>query len=105
MNEELFSMILSVIVMAAILAMTGFIIPVLKQRIGQERLAKIEDYISMAVRYAEQVYGPAEWENKKQFVMDYTMGKINELGVNLGLTTKDVNILIEAIVHELKHEG
>lgn len=104
MNEELFSMILSVIVMAAILAMTGYVIPMLKQRIGQERLAEIADYISMAVRYAEQTYGPEEWENKKEFVMDYTMAKINDLGLHIGLTAKDVNVLVEAIVHELKHE-
>ena len=101
MNNELLSSIVLIIMMVAVLAMSGYVIPVLKERIGEERLATLKSYISMAVKYAEQIYTPEQWAEKKNYVSSYILRKANDAG----LDEKEIDMLIEAIVYELKHEG
>lgn len=100
MDNQIIGMIISIIIMATVIVMTSYVVPALKQRIGAERLEELEEYVCLAVRCAEQLYTPEQWEEKKRFVHDYIVKR----AADIGMTETDVNILIEAIVHEIKHE-
>lgn len=91
-------MICSIIITVAVLAMTGYVIPTLRQRIGDEKLAEIKRLIELAVRYAEQVYGKERFIEKKQAVREY----VYEKATKIGLTDKDIEVLIEATVQQVK---
>ena len=98
MNSDLFGMICSIIVTVAVLFITGHVIPVLKQRLGEDKIAEIERLIELAVRYAEQIYTPEQRAEKKKAVREYVYEKASEIG----MTDKDIDVLIEAIVNEVK---
>ena len=97
-NMNNFSFFTSILVTVVILAMAGYIIPTLKQKLGEDRTAEIKRLITLAVRYAEQVFTPDQWAEKKRAVHDY----ICEKAVSVGLSEKDLDVLIEACVHEVK---
>lgn len=98
MDNQFFSMICSIIITVAVLAMTGYVIPALRQKIGDEKLAEIKRLIELAVRYAEQVYGKEQFAEKKEAVRAYVYDKATEIG----LTDKDIEVLIEATVQQVK---
>ncbi|MBQ7562778.1 MAG: hypothetical protein IJT16_02180 [Lachnospiraceae bacterium] len=98
MDNQFFSMICSIIITVTVLAMSGYVIPTLRQRIGDEKLAEIKRLIELAVRYAEQVYGKEQFQEKKRAVREYVYEKATEIG----LTDKDIEVLIEATVNEVK---
>ena len=97
-NMNNFSLITSIIVTVAVLALTGYIIPTLKQRLGEDKVVELKRLITLAVRYAEQVFTPDQWAEKKRADHDY----ICEKAVSVGLSEKDLDVLIEACVHEVK---
>lgn len=101
--SSLISNLLGVAVELIMLVVCGYAIPAIKQRIGAQRVEALENFVSSAVRYAEQTYTPEQWLEKKKYVSSYAVGKANEIG--LSLSASDIDILIEAVVHELKHEG
>lgn len=71
---------------------TAFVIPWLKERIGAERLATWQQYVEIAVRAAEQLYGAAQGEEKKAYVVQYLAGK------GIQFDTETVDKMIEATV-------
>lgn len=101
MDKELFNVAVKIIVTIAIIIVTSYVIPWLKSVISAEDLTKIKSYTEIAVRCAEQIYTPEEWEKKKQYVFEYILSKVNVLGI--GLDEKDIDILIEGVVNEVKH--
>ena len=80
---------------------TSVVIPYIKEKIGENKYDTIKRYIIYAVRCAEQVYTPEQWQEKKAYVMAYISRKAEELGINM--TAEDLDILIEGIVNEVKH--
>lgn len=97
-NTSNFSLFLSILITVVIMAIAGYLIPTLKQRLGEDRVAEIRRLIMLAVRYAEQIYTPEQWAEKKKAVHDY----IYERAQAAGLSDKDLDVLIEACVHEIK---
>ena len=80
--------------------LTAFVIPWIRQKIDEGKLDKLIEFTEIAVRYAEQVYTPDQWREKKQAVYEYILQKANDIG--LGLDEKDINLLVEGIVNEVK---
>ena len=60
-NMNNFSFFTSILVTVVILAMAGYLIPTLKQRLGEDKAAEIKRLITLAVRYAEQVFTPDQY--------------------------------------------
>ena len=98
MDHNFFSLICSIIVTVAVLVITGYAIPTLRQRIGEDRLQEIKQLVVLAVRYAEQIYTPEQWAEKKKAVQAY----IYERAIAAGLSEQDIDVLIEACVNEIK---
>lgn len=100
-NEMFMKIMLSVISLCGAI-ITGILIPYIKSKIGDSKFERLLYYVSVAVRCAEQIYTPEQWEEKKKYVMDYCMKLINEK-LNINVTYNDLDIIVEGIVNEIKH--
>lgn len=83
---------------------TAYIVPLIKANISQKQLDQVAYYVSVAVRCAEQIYSPEEWKEKKQYVTDYVMGIVSSK-LHINLDEQDIDIIIEGVVNEIKHDG
>lgn len=90
----LFSAILTLITAL----ITTFLIPVLKERLESEKIARWVSIVDIAVRAAEQIYQQEDGATKKAYVFNY----LAEKGIRLDPTT--VDNLIEASVLKMKTE-
>lgn len=99
MDERLFNLILTLIpVLGTIL--TVYIIPLLKEKVGNARLEKYKEWATMAVKCAEMLWTESgTGKDKKQYVVDYLNGLFNSEKVVI--TTDQLNVLIESAVEEL----
>ena len=98
MNDNVFRLIMTIIpVLGAII--TGFIVPWLKAKIDTEKLEQYMIWADRAVAYAQQVYTPEQWAEKKEYCMDFLMGMFGN-----ALTKAQINLLIESAVKSLKLE-
>ena len=99
MDERLFQVILALIpVLGAIV--TYFIIPFLKEKVGNERLTQYKEWATLAVRAAEMIWTETgHGADKKAYVVSYLNDLFNENKVVI--TEEQINILIEAAVQEL----
>ena len=88
MTNELFIKIVSAILTIMVALITGFLIPWLKTKFNGSQLAQIREYTEMAVRCAEQIYTPDQWEQKKEYVLQYVTGLVNA-NFKLSLTDED----------------
>lgn len=102
MDEKLFSLILAIIpVLGTII--TVFIIPLIKEKIGAEKLAKYEYWADLAVKAAEMLWTETgHGEDKKQYVVEFLTNMFNKKKVVI--TEEQMNILIESAVKQLKME-
>lgn len=100
MDQELLNVLLKGIIAVVSVLISSVIIPLIKCKVDAEKLAKIEQYTTLAVRCAEQIYTPDQWEAKKNYVLDYISAKAFDIGIKL--TGEDINNLIEGIVNEVK---
>lgn len=80
---------------------TSVLIPFIKTKVDQNKLDKLQQYVEYAVRYAEQVYKPENWKEKKAYVSDYILEKAQKIAP--GLDEEDIDILIESVVNYVKH--
>lgn len=101
MNDVLFKIILALIpVIGAIL--TTYIIPLIKEKIGTEKLAKYEYWASMAVNAAEMIFKETGMgESKKEYVTNFLNEIFNKNKVVI--TEEQIEILIESAVNELNN--
>ena len=79
---------------------TAFLIPWIKTRISNEKLAEVSEWVIIAVKAAEMIYNQAGMgEKKKEYVEKFLAEK------GFKLNTESIDALIEAAVLELKAEG
>ena len=100
MNEYIFEIILGVIgIIGTIL--TGIIIPYIKEKIGNEKLAKYEAWATLAVQSAEMLFvGQGMGESKKEYVVNFLNKMFNKNKVVI--TPEQIEILVEAAVKTMK---
>ena len=102
MDDGLFQIILAVIpVLCTIL--TVYIIPLIKEKIGNENLAKYEYWVNIAVKAAELIWvETGHGEDKKQYVIDFMNNMFNSKKIII--TEEQINLLIESAVKNMKIE-
>lgn len=74
---------------------TGYLIPILKQRLSAEKRAKLLEYVRLAVQAAEQIYGSEMGQKKMDYVVDFLYSK----GIDFDLD--EVEVMIESEVYKL----
>ena len=103
MDTKLFMTIAMAIISIAGALVSAYVIPWIKTNVSAKDLETITFWVRFAVRCADQLFTPEQWEQKKQYVMNYIIDKVAELG--LKLTEEDINTLIEASVNSIHHGG
>lgn len=101
MNNEIITIIIRAVLAILSVIITTVIVPYIKERIGQDKYDKLVEYTKYAVRCAEQMFTPEQWEEKKQYVSKYITEKANDIGI--GLNEQDIDLLIEGVVNLIKH--
>ena len=78
---------------------TGFLIPLIKQKTSAENLAKLSQYAEIGVKAAEQMYrsGEIKKEDRKSYVINF----LTKHGFSLD--QNEINELIESLVLSLPH--
>lgn len=102
MNHEVVSVIIKAVLAILSVVVTSVLVPYLKQRLGDDKYTELTEYVAWAVRSAEMLFSPEEWAEKKDYVVDHVIAKAKELKIEL--TEEDVNVLIEGLVHLIKHD-
>ncbi len=102
MDEKLFEIILGIISLAGLI-LTGVVIPLIKEKIGNEKLAKYEEWATLAVRSAEMLFPEkGVGATKKKYVVEFLNEMFNKDKVVI--TEKQIEILIESAVKAMKLE-
>lgn len=99
MNEILFE-IIKVVVLVAVLVVTRYLIPWLKDKIGAEKLVQIEKWVKYAVEMAQQVHWSQPGEDRKAIVTEFLRDIL--IAKNISISEKQLDVLIEAAVKEMK---
>lgn len=101
MNNEIFMQIIGAILTIITALITAYVIPWIRAKATDSQLEQIRRYIELAVRCAEQIYSPEEWETKKEYVMNYIINIVNQR-FSVHLTVEDIDIMVEGVVNEVK---
>lgn len=97
MNEELFRIIMSLILFICSVYVLPAVKKILKSKFGASNYAYIEKQIKDAVLAAEQIFNEnSQGKTKKEFVLNY----LHKL--KIPLSDKEIDILIEKAVYYLK---
>lgn len=99
--NELFLQIVSAILTIIIALSTYYLKKWINTKVSKEQMDMFNYYLDLAVRCANQIYTPEEWEDKKEFVMHYLTDVVNDK-LNLSLNEADLSNLIEGKVNEVK---
>ena len=97
MNDIIFE-VLKCVIIVAIMAVTGYLMPWLKNNTELAKNQILSDMILAAVQYAEQTVNGAGKE-KKALVTDYLKTQLKAKGINI--TDEQLNALIESAVYAL----
>lgn len=103
MDTNVFMTIALAIISIAGALVSAYVIPWIKTKISAQDMETIVFWVRFAVRCADQLFTPEQWEEKKDYVLNYIIDMAGRIG--LKLTEKDINVLIESAVNEIHHGG
>ncbi len=101
MNEIIFEVI-KIVVMVAVLVITRYLVPWLKDKIGADKLAAAEKWARYAVLKAQQVLWEKDGRDKKAYVTEFLKEIL--IAKNIALSDEQLDVLIEAAVKQMKME-
>lgn len=101
MNEIIFEVI-KVVIMVAVLVITRYLVPWLKDKIGADKLAAAEKWARYAVLKAQQVLWEKDGQDKKAYVTEFLKEIL--IAKNIALSDEQLDVLIEAAVKQMKME-
>lgn len=101
MNEIIFE-ILRLAVLLVVFAVTCYLIPWVKGKIGQDKLNEITTWTNAAVLMAQQVYYAKTGPERKAIVVDLLKSMLT--AKNISITDEQLDTLIEAAVKAMKME-
>lgn len=100
MNPELISELTKAIVSVILILISAYVIPWLKNKIGDDKYATIIEFAEIVVRSAEKIYTPEQWQEKKNYAVELVIAKAKE--VDIELSVEEINAIIEGAVQAVK---
>ena len=74
---------------------TGFVIPVLKRKLTEEKQNELLYWVQVAVKAAEQLFGSKTGQQKKEYVVSFLLSK------GIVFNVDEVTAMIESEVYKL----
>lgn len=99
MSEILFEL-LRLVVLLAVFAVSCYLIPWIRGKIGQDRLDEITRWVNTAVLMAQQVYNAKTGAERKAIVIDLLRDIL--IAKNISISDDQLDMLIEAAVKQMK---
>ena len=100
MNPELITKLVEAIVTVVVVIISAYVIPWLKNKVGEDKYATIIEFAEIVVRSAEKIYTPEQWQEKKQYAVNLVIEKAKNIGIDLSVD--EVNAIIEGAVQAVK---
>ena len=100
MSPEMISKLTQAVVTVIVLVVSAYLVPWLKNKIGEDKYALLIEFAEIIVRSAEKIYTPEQWETKKQYAVTMVTDKAHELGIEISL--EEVNAIVEGAVYAMK---
>lgn len=100
MMDQLVTKILLYVLSALGTFIVSTLIPLIVKKIGATNLQKLKNLADIAVRAAEQIYGPKTAAEKKAYVIKYLKSKMGWT-MKLGLKQDQLDTIIESAVFEV----
>ena len=94
MNIDYTELMQAIITLISV-AITTFIIPILKKKLSAEKLDELKRWVGIAVNAAEQLYGSKTGQQKKEYVLSFLLDK------GIVFDAAEVVAMIEAEVYKL----
>ncbi len=91
-----YTFIFEIITTLASLVITGFLIPFVKGRLNSDKQAQLKEWVKIAVKAAEQLFGGKTGQQKKEYVVSFLLSK------GIVFDVDEVTALIESEVFKLK---
>lgn len=101
MTNELFLKIVSAVITIIFALISAYVIPYFKAKVSQDQINTFNYYLDLAVRCANQIFTPEQWQEKKTYVMNYLTNVVNDK-LKLTLSEEDLSNLVEGKVNEIK---
>lgn len=101
MNSEIFTQIIVTLIMIIGAVVSSYVIPYLTSKVQSNELDKLMDFAKKSVEWANQTIPPDQWERKKNEVMNLVIDYM-EKNLKIKLSTRDIDVIIEALVNEAK---
>ncbi len=101
MNGEIFTQIVLAIITIIGALVSAYVVPFIKTKITDADMQRLMEFVKIAVRCANQIFTPEQWEQKKQYVLNLVKEFI-ETNLKIALTDEQINAIIEGIVNEIK---
>ena len=103
MDKEIFLMVLEVVLTLAVAVITGVVVPYIRSKIETDKLSKLDYYIKLGIRSAEQIFdGDGKGEEKKKYVVNYITDIINRK-LKIDITPEELDTIIEGMVNNVKY--
>ena len=99
MNEIAYE-IIKLAVMVSIMIITRYLVPWIKERIGNEKMEVVEKWVKYAVEATQQVHWAKSGEDRKAIVTEFLREML--LAKNISISSEQLDILIEAAVKQMK---
>lgn len=99
MNGILFE-VLRLIVLLAVFIVTCYLLPLIKGKIGQDRLDAVTQWVNTAVLMAQQVYYAKTGAERKAIVVELLKNILT--AKNISISDEQLDMLIEAAVKAMK---
>ena len=101
MNEILFG-VLKLIIWVAVFIVICYLLPLIRGKIGQDKLDEITKWVNAAVLMAQQVHYAKSGPERKAIVVDLLKDIL--IAKNISISDKQLDMLIEAAVKTMKIE-
>ncbi len=103
MNGQLFTQIILAILSILGALISAYVIPFIKTKMSEADMQRLVEFVKIAVRCANQIFTPEQWEQKKQYVLNLAKEFI-ETNLKITLTDEQIDAIIEGLVNIVKSE-
>ena len=100
MNPTMITELAKAIVSVLLVLISAYVIPWLKNKVGEDKYATIVEFAEIVVRSAEKIYTQEEWAQKKAYAVNMVTRKAQELGFDID--SKEINAIVEGAVQAVK---